>query len=386
MAIKLTKPVSLTPTGGSAGALSGASSAVATVATQNKIKQVVGLVPLVYCDDVECRDNYPQNECYFIPAFGNVSSPGSPDLTPNYFNDFAPFLVDYPIPNASYVIKWSLERVDNINFYTPTVMQNWVWEKVTDLDYTNANGICYASGSIPSHPTYNGYAVNWGQVVDNYGPGIYRVKCTVTKTLLNITWGPWGTVTVTQTNSIDECVVSYPFHVRKWNCDLAHGTVKFETWATGNQGSIDEPLKLFDLCNIEWYDSTRIKGIFGFEKTKYDELILEYDTGQLEKVRDKAMQGFVLETNYLPKWVHDRIKSYGLMADTVLVSDYNLNNSDYSIKRKGVMKSGAYEPTYLDGKRFDKSLRSRQRTSKVSVQFRENTESVIKNICCIVKC
>ena len=151
--------------------------------------------------------------------------------------------------------------------------------------------------------------------------------------------------------------------------------------------SIDAYYRLYDLCDISWYDSIRFRGFFGLETTpKYEEIINEYQSGLLEEVRNKLTNNFTLMTYYLPKWVHDRLKSYAWMADTLLVSDYNVNNSDYFIKRKAVRRDSGHEPTYLDGKNFDRVSRYLQRRSKATVKFREGVESVIKTLCCLPKC
>lgn len=377
--------VILIPSGGTIGTTLGATAQISSIAIHQTIKQVVGLVPLIPCAYSDCRENVPQASCYFNPVFGNIIS-GQPVLESTYENDWNTFLIDYPKPTGSTAgVFWSLERADNRGYFTASSDEMWNWEEITVLG-DDSNGIRYGLGSIPSHPSYDGYAVNWGQVLNNYGPGFYRVKANVLTVSVKITFSASGAPIPEIQTEVVECATSEPFILRAWNCDLAHGTVKFECWNTGSIGSIDEYYKLFDLCDIHWYDSIRMKGFFGFEKTKYDEVILEYQTGQLDLVRDKALQAFKWDSNYLPKWVHDRFKTYGLMSDTLVVSDYNFNNSDYFIKRKGVKKSGGYDPIYLDTKNFDALNRVRQRTSKVSVEFREDVESVIKNVCCVSKC
>jgi hypothetical protein len=57
-----------------------------------------------------------------------------------------------------------------------------------------------------------------------------------------------------------------------------------------------------------------------------------------------------------------------------MVSDYNINNSDYNIKRKSVVKDGAYEPQYKD--------KMWRRLATVEVDFKEGIQTVIKTNCC----
>ena len=341
--------------------------------------QVVGLVPLTDCDKQDCRIT-SQNECYLNPVFGKIIHGLLNNTTvsePSYENDFNTFLADYPIPTTTNTsIYWRLQKADN-QFYNG---KQWQWNDIAILN-DNTYGIFYGLGSIGGFPTYTGYVVNWGEVVLNFGNGIYRIVLeTITITSQAVTI--FGSTIFFPVPQVTMCKASEPFLAREFDCKLAAGTFKVETWLTGNIGSKTENLKVFNLCNIEWYDSVRAYGFFGMEEGKYEEVILEFQTGQLDTVRKKLTNGYQLFINYSPKWLHDRFKTYALMADTTLISDYNYNNSDYDIKRKGVLNAGSYKPTYLDNKNFDYKTRYKQRTSKVTVEFRENVESIIKNVCC----
>jgi len=55
-------------------------------------------------------------------------------------------------------------------------------------------------------------------------------------------------------------------------------------------------------------------------------------------------------------------------------SDYNINNSDYNIKRKSLIRASSFEPVYFDDKW--------RRMAKVEVDFKRGVQSVIKSICC----
>jgi hypothetical protein len=66
------------------------------------------------------------------------------------------------------------------------------------------------------------------------------------------------------------------------------------------------------------------------------------------------------------------------MSDKLFVSDYNYNNPDYSYNRKSVIKAGGYAPDYKV-KGYG-SIYSR--LSRVSVDFKEGIQSVIKSLCC----
>jgi hypothetical protein len=214
--------------------------------------------------------------------------------------------------------------------------------------------------SIPDHTTYAGVVLDWGIVYNQFGQGIYRLKV---ETIMK---------------ELQGCLVSEKFRLLAWDCLRAHGTVKFEAWVTGKIGDKYTQGKIFDLCGFYWYDSVRLRGLFGYETTpEYLEIKHEYQNGLQERIKDEALQRYEYRSGYYQKYLHDRFKIYGMMSDKLLVSDYNNNNSDYQIKRKPITKGGAYEPEYLD--------KQRRRLSKVTVIFEEGQQSVIKSICCDLK-
>ena len=170
----------------------------------------------------------------------------------------------------------------------------------------------------------------------------------------------------------------------------AHGTVKFECWNQGAIGDVNNPGTLVDLCGLSLYDSIRIEGFFGYNKYSYDEILLEYGQGTkalfgtIERVRDKAIPAYKFNSKPLPAFVHKQLATILMMADTILVSDYNINNADYFIQQKQVIKKGNYEPKYVEtGKHYDLSMQEYGRRDKVSLEFLEGIQSVIKSTCCL---
>lgn len=186
-------------------------------------------------------------------------------------------------------------------------------------------------------------------------------------------------------------LLSEIFQLYLWRCELAEGTIKLESWLTGNIGSVDTDGLIFNLCGINVYDSIRFRGFFGEKKFNSDQTYLEYgfqtgkDFGTIEQVRNKSVPSYKMNSHLLPMWAHNRIAIYAaIMADTIYVSDYNFNNSDYFIQRKNIkLKQGQeYAPKYLDKERFDKSMRYWQRRGTVELEFMAGIQSIIKNVCC----
>jgi hypothetical protein len=69
------------------------------------------------------------------------------------------------------------------------------------------------------------------------------------------------------------------------------------------------------------------------------------------------------------------------MSDKLFVSDYNYNNPDYSFNRKSVIKAGGYAPDYK--MKGYGALYSR--LARVTVDFKEGIQGVIKSLCCPVR-
>lgn len=326
--------------------------------------QVAGLVPLTECDAEECR-SIDVNCCYILPVFGNTKPSPVPPFSdipvdvPTYENDFNAWTVDYTqlAKNNATTITWILEKV---------VDGEWTeFQNPLNNDY----GRIYPILSIPGHKFYARLELNWGAVLFYKGAGCYRIKV---ESSINID-DPTGlgpSVSV-----ITSCLVSPCFELLTWDCVRAHGTVKFETNMGGKIGDHGIDYLMHDHCGLTLYDSVRFGGFLGYETSpEYKEVIQEYQTGLRQTVRNEQIQEYTLNTKPLPKWLHDRFKTYGLMADTCQASDYNRNNSDYDIKRKAVKRASAYEPTWYD--------RNFLRLGKVTVKLVRGVQSVIKTSCC----
>lgn len=432
----------------------------ARVMTKNSPLQLLGLVPLLSCNQVECRDTQSLF-CYLNPVFATIGSTDS-----NYENDFSSFFLDYNSSNELLSLK--IEKEEN-PFFTN---KPYEWTSVATI-VDNTYGQYFAPGSFSTHPTYVGVIINWAKVLSAFGPGIYRIAgytCPgaivhgsytqsssgfpTHTTVGTITIGDWEANIIYDTNinnafryiagiinssgkasayveagqlKIDgtagtrivmtgaagspftytwtlaggdtqrtlPCTCfcqSIPFLLREWNCDLAHGTVKFETANTGTIGSVINDGQLFDLCGITLYDSVRVRGFFGYSEFEYDEIMEEWGVnnshpfGQIDRVRTKTVRGYKFNSNLLPMWLHERLATYGFNANgkstAILVSDYNHNNSDYSIIQKVVVKAGGYKPEYLDPNKFDAQHRYQNRTSNVSILFKQGIQGLIHSMMC----
>lgn len=190
-------------------------------------------------------------------------------------------------------------------------------------------------------------------------------------------WTKTSTTTINYTSTLTGCLISEPFKLLPFDCNAANYTVKFETNLTGIIGDKRIDYLLYDLTGFTLYDSIRLYGFFGDEKATYKEVNLQWGRPQLgliQKVRDEMISQFEFRCERpMPKYIHDRLKAYGVMADQLWVSDYNTFNADYEIKQMLVVKNGEYTPTYFEDKG------SRYLIAKMN--FNKGVQSSIKTDC-----
>lgn len=323
--------------------------------------QVVGLVPLVCADqDVTCPifskcdcRSWPNDDRYLNPVFAETV------FTSHLYNDHNMFLLEYPF---FYQYQWTnpllsqftLEEWDGTNWITTTALN------------TNAYGTYYDFQSM-CHLNWKGYDIDWNLVLAAFGEGLYRFKAAY----------------IAFNNS--SAFVSEPFCLKEWSCEGTDVTVRWETTIIGGRiGSITDDQKVFEFCCFSsspgglstsfdtWRDQIRVYAFFGRETTEYEREQVEYANGEIVQVRNEAIQKFEYESALQPKWVHDRLKAYGCMADELYVTDYNWNNSDYEIDKRRVVCDGGYAPEYNINTRY----------SNVKVVFKEGFQNVIRERCC----
>lgn len=324
--------------------------------------QILGFMPLTCVtqhsrlkafSQCDCRD-WKDDDCYMNPVFGD--STGDFNLLKN---DKSSFLLEYP---------WFYQN----QFDDPTryffELEEWngtEWLLTTLLD-NNDFGVLKKLGTM-CIKHWTEYTIDWQKVIMRFGEGLYRFRVN------NSIFGFGSTY------------VSEPFCLKEWSCKAANKTVRWEASITGGRvGSIVDDQRVFELCcmqsqdafgNVTWNDSIRMYGFFGREKTEYERENIEYQNGEVVKVRDEAIQKFEFESALLPKYLHDRLKAYGNMADQLLVSDYNWNNSDYEIDQRRVVCEGSYEPQYDVNTRY----------SLVKAVYAEGFKNVIRDKCCVPK-
>ncbi len=334
-----------------------------------------GVTSTVDCANCDCRegkynaDSINDDRNFTLPVFADLS------CTDSYHNDSNSWLIQYP---------GTYDPISNTDYQLQELI-NGVWTKIANLDSTNY-GIPYnnnfftgtscqpvlAAGKC-DNVNYGGFKIQWQKVLTAFGEGTYRFY-----------------VSGGYTSDTPYCFKSPPFCLKTWDCIDTNGTVKFETNVTGgNFGSVTTQGVSWSLCcqktvstigstqvcsnGIYWYDSIRIFGYFGYENTEVQRDQIKYATGIINKIRDEVIKTFLARTSQLPMWFHRRFYSYGLMADQLFVSDYNLDNDSYEYKHFFIVSDGAYTIKHNNSTRYPKAI---------DFKFKEGQQFVFRDRCC----
>lgn len=161
---------------------------------------------------------------------------------------------------------------------------------------------------FPSQPLYYGFILDWNKVYSVHGNGRYYIKVS-----LDIL----GTTREIETQK---------FNLTKFSDEIADGTIKLEAWQTGN--ILGDEIDYTDLITDGWYTSYRIAGFFG-KKTP----ILEQDNFvntnyEIEQIQDKLISEYTLETRYIDAITANEIFFKDVLANRIIISDYNILNAE----------------------------------------------------------
>lgn len=217
-------------------------------------------------------------------------------------------------------------------------------------------GTAYAYGFFvnDSNESFVGYQVEWKKVLTVNGAGGYMVKC-------EATLATGGTSTLE----------SPMYCLKQYSAMLADGTVRIEYNINHILGISDNDLAIKDFGELNWYNSYRLRGFFGFPTSEYEQDYIQYDNGQRVAVEDEQEPEYILKLFPTPSFVHDIMRTDVLQGDSVLITDYNSKNAATFV-RKAVIKNGGYSP---DWKRMQSKL------ATVEVKFRQTFNNLKKLHC-----
>lgn len=223
---------------------------------------------------------------------------------------------------------------------------------VATLD-NNDYGTLYSFGFYFNsyNEKYIGYQLSWNAILDAFGSGGYRIKAQPPTVF-----------------GFDLSQYSDTFCLKSYKDYLADGTVKIETYNNRLTGDKSNDKRFFDYGDLDWYNSYRFKGFFGYPETNIDRQNITYDTGKKDWVKDEQEPEYKLKLFMLPMKFHEIVRVDVLQSDRILITDYNTSNNLAYIQKE-VRPNSGYKPTYHE-------LQSQ--LSSVEIKFIQSYNRLIK--------
>lgn len=261
------------------------------------VEDVKALEVIVADPTIDIEENPFKECCYPIKVLASSSD------TDTYKNDFKGFLRGFPL---QYTMVMTLEK------YNETTA---TWSSVGTL----ANQV----SRTKDNKTYYGHKVEWRDYLISDGEGKYRVK--------------WSDGTNTE-YSEEYCLYEYSQRI-------ADETVRIEyTWNSiiGDQSQ----KKTRDFVGMNWPDQIRIcDAVFYGRKGSFETESVKLESGEEKSVSKSFREEYSLEVRKAPMPIHKFMIYDVLMADEILISDYNSKNADSFVDISVEINSG-YEPNY----------------------------------------
>jgi len=269
-----------------------------------------------------------------IPAFAYLT-----DTSDKEKNDYFSWIWKLP-SNATAVLT-----LTNLDTETDYVITDDTYGKFYDIDALKNNVL--------------GLVIEWWRVADGIGFGNYQLNLEVTNAALNVI--------------LDK---DYPpFRLMPYNCENVHGTVRIETYNTGYiEGG-------FDYRNLDfgYPPGSKPYGVlpgWGQQIRYYGRLDKVDIPTEIDNIFDNQRNLNQVQTLIYDQWnlrlefinsdISDQIIYDNLLADYVLLCDYNANNvADYKNIKVGLLNIETPQP-FLN------------KTSLFNVKFVDYTQNKLK--------
>lgn len=177
---------------------------------------------------------------------------------------------------------------------------------------------------------YTGLLLEWRKVLIAFGTGMYRMKFVRTDAFGNIT------------TSYDQRI----FCLKNYNCNLVDGSVRLEMVNEGERGTLDNPLVFIDYGS-GWSGQIRLRGILYADKPGYTQEFVTYGDSKFNIKKPNIAElhpKYTLDIKPIPGWMDRYLENYFLLADTKLITDYNVANvveyKKFPVVNEGGIESG----------------------------------------------
>lgn len=164
-----------------------------------------------------------------------------------------------------------------------------------------------ADGFTAAQSLLIGYQLEWREVLNAFGPGLYQLKTVVDDVV------PIGG---------EEEQVSCLFDLNQYTSADADGTVRVNLVQNGKVIS-----DLIDYTGVNWVQQYRFKGFFGEKQRKLEKDDYKNKNRVTTQIQDSVIYEYTLQPYLLTPCLRTIIDEI-LLANDVIISDYNLLNTD----------------------------------------------------------
>lgn len=181
-----------------------------------------------------------------------------------------------------------------------------------------------------------GVVISWKDVFDAFGNGDYKMR--IEKSFAG------------STTTID----SHVYKVRPYSFEQAKGTVRLETYQNGTFVGTGNVFR-----GLNWYQSIRINGKLWNKQPKIETTEYISSSRLRTQTYDVITNTYSLELRNLPSFISNAVIYDQLLANTIFITDYNVNNEVYrqvplriqsinSSEYYNINTSGNFEMTFTD--------------------------------------
>lgn len=186
--------------------------------------------------------------------------------------------------------------------------------------------------------------IDWTAILLAFGEGKYRLIVETTNILASVV-------------TVPDC--SFTYTLKNYSDEAADGTVFIRTNPTNILGNIKRPDEAFTFPS-EWSNGIRVPAWFGSNFSEYERETVRYDIdGFLQDLTNDQTEKFILDTDGLPAYVHNFLKTNMFQSNYVNITDYNTDNANRHTETR-VKLDSEYSPNWI--KRVNKAT--------VSVEFK----------------
>jgi hypothetical protein len=243
-----------------------------------------------------------------------------------YENDFTSFLVSASVYDVQFVLFKDCEEVAILNndelgeFYA-----KGYWKQADGFTFTQSN--------------YTGFKIDWNIVFNSFGYGYYTIET-------QFTFG--------ETSAFDFC--SCKFLLQEYSKEKADKTIKIRTIQNGTI------LDSFDYLGMDWEQSWRLDGFFGYPQDKLESDNYLNSNRDLLQIQDKLFKEYTLQTDFIAdcyKYIFDDI----LLSNTIFIDDFNIKNA-FNLKNVDVIPTESNSEYFIESTETYKEITFESRSRK----------------------